>query len=839
MPLNIIYIFFALKTRFKKTNFFLMKTNLKNQLSTWLPQVLLIIALNFIYFYPVLQGKILNQNDIIMGQIKGQEVVDYRAEHGEEPLWRTHLFSGMPELTLFPTSIFTYASKLIEVLGGSGTYIIAVFMLGFFFFARSNKLDPWIAFLGAIAVGFSAFFIISVGAGHNAKVRTAAYIAPILLGILLTYRGKVLVGLVVTSFFVGLSIFSNHIQVTYYTFLCILALITTYGVFAFKNKTFPDFIKKSIFLALAAVVGVGPNIGKLWTNYVNMKETMRGGGSELTLKEQTNPDGLNYDYAMSWSYGIGETLNLVYPYAQGGGSRGDYTGTETYETITSSLKSQGYPAKKAEEIATQNTGSMLYWGDQTMVNGAYYMGASVFFLFVFAFLIVKSKAKYWVTASIIISLILAWGKNIEPISHFIFDYLPFYDKFRVPSMALTVTLVLVPFMAVLGLNEFYKNKESKEFYKKKLIRAIAICGGFGIVWWILGSTTFSFAGMQDDNFKQYINLDTLIDDRKSLFTTSIFKSTFIMAITFGILWFYNTKTLKPIVFISALAALILFDLWSFDKDQLNADDFISERKVAQMATMSSANQLIAKDSDPHFRVWNTTVSLTGDYLTPNFHESLGGLHASKLARYQDIIDYQLSKGNMPTVNMLNTKWVIVQDQQSNQPVAQPNRGALGNAWFVNEVVIAANADKEMTLLDDFDPANQVVVNQEFENYVAGLQLNPEGSTVELTGFDNKKLDYKVNIANGEQFIVFSEIYYAPKYQAWKAYLDGKEVEHIRVNYLLRGMKVPAGAHTITFKFEPETYFMGAKIDLAFSILLLLGAAVVIYLEMKSKKERAA
>ncbi len=814
-----------------------MNTDLKSKLTSWLPQVLLIIALNFIYFYPVLQGKVLNQNDILMGQIKGQETVEYKAAHnGEDPLWRTRLFSGMPDIYVFPKSIYTYVAPVLEVLGGSGTYIIAIFMLGFFFFARANNVDPWIAFLGAIAVGFSAFFIISVGAGHNAKVRTAAYMAPILMGILLTYRGKVLAGMVITAFFVGLSVFSNHIQVTYYTFLCILALITTYGVFAFKNKTLPDFIKKSLFLALAAMVGVGPNIGKLWTNYVNMKETMRGGGSELTIKEQTNPDGLNYDYAMSWSYGIAETLNLIYPYAQGGGSRGNYSGTDTYQTITTSLKSQGYSTKNAEEVATQNTGSMLYWGEQTMVNGAYYMGASVFFLFVFSFLIVKSKAKYWVSASIIISLILAWGKNIEPISQYIFDYLPFYDKFRVPSMALTVTLVLVPFMAVLGLNEFYKNKESKEFYQKKLIRAIAICGGFGIVWWILGSASFSFVGLQDDNFKQYIDLDMLIDDRKSLFSSSIFKSTFIMLVTFAVLFFYNKKVLKPSVFIAALAVIVLFDLWSFDKDQLNADDFITERKVAQMATMTPADQIILKDTDPHFRVWNTTASLTGDYLTPYFHESLGGLHASKLARYQDIIDYQLSKGNMPTVNMLNTKWVILQDQQTKQPLAQPNMAALGNAWFVNEVVIATDANKEMELITDFDPAKQVVVHKDFESYVSGLQLNDTGSTVQLTGFDNKKLYYEVNVANGTQLLVFSEIYYAPKYQAWKAYIDGEEVEHIRVNYLLRGLKVPTGKHTITFKFEPETYYMGSKIDLGFSILLLLGAAIAIFLEMKSKKK---
>ncbi len=812
-----------------------MNTQFKANLTSWLPQVLLLIALNFVYFYPVLQGKILNQNDIITGEIKGKEITDYRAKNGEEPLWRNHMFSGMPEMHRFPKSIYTYIQPVFETMGSSGTYIIAMLMIGFFFFARSSNVDPWLSFLGAVAVGFSAFFIISVGAGHNAKVRTAAYFAPILMGILLTYRGKMLLGLALTSLFVGLSVYSNHIQITYYTFLTILALITTYGVFAFKEKTLPDFFKKSIFLALAAFIGVGPNIGRLWTNMVNMKETMRGGGSELTMNENTNPDGLNYDYAMSWSYGIGETANLIFPYATGGGSRGDYSSTETYQTIYNSLKQQGYSTKNAEEAANQNAGSFLYWGDQTMVNGAYYIGAIVFFIFIFSLLIVKDRNKYWIVASICISLIFGWGKNIEPISQWLFDYLPFYDKFRVPSMALVIIFILVPYMAFLGLNQFIKGEETKDYYKKKLIKAIGISAGFGLVWLIIGASTFSFDGMQDERFGQYININLLLDDRASLFQASIFKSILLMAATFGLFFLYNQKVLKKNIFIVALGAFILFDLWSFDKGQVNESDFITKRGVEKLAEITAADQQILQDPDLYYRVWNTTMPLTGDYKTAYLHKSLGGIHASKLQRYQDLIDYQISKGNQPTLDMLNTKYIIVEDPKSKQQFAQQNPGALGNAWFVNQILPAQDANQEMELITDFTPKTQAVVHNDFADYVNGLNLNGNNSEITLTSYDTKELIYKATVTNGTQLAVFSDIYYTPKNQAWKAYIDDKEVEHIRVNYLLRGLKIPEGTHEIKFVFHPKTYFMGGNIDLTFSIILVLGIGIALFFTFKNTK----
>lgn len=816
-----------------------MSTDLKSKLATWLPQTLLIIALNFVYFYPVLQGKILNQNDILTGKIKGKEITDYREAHNDEPLWRNSMFAGMPDIHHFPKSIFTYVQPTFELLGKSGTYIIALFMLGVFFFARESKIDPWLSFLAAIAVGFSAFFIISVGAGHNAKVRTAAYIAPILMSVLMTYRGKFFLGLGLTSLFVGLSVFSNHIQITYYTFLVILAIIITHGVVAYKKKELPDFIKKSVFLALAACIGVGPSIGRLWSHYANMKETMRGGGSELTTDDQTNTDGLNYDYAMSWSYGIGETANLVFPYATGGGSKGDYSGTETYDQLLRAMKQQGYSTKQAEQAANQNAGSFLYWGDQTMVNGAYYMGAVVFFLFVFGMLTLSGTKRYWLIASLIISLLLGWGKNIEPLSKFFFNYLPFYDKFRVPSMAFTIILVLMPLIGFFGVNKLFNRTENQDFFKKKLVKALAISAGFGIVWLIIGTIGFSFGGVQDERFSQYIPLDTLIADRQDLFRSSIFTSILWMAAAFAVLFFYNKNVLKKGVFVGILGVLILADLWTFDKEQVNESDFISERKVQQMAQMTPADQQILQDPDVYYRVWNTTMPITGDYLTAYFHKSLGGIHASKLARYQDIIDHQISKGNQPTLDMLNTKYIIVENPQTGQKIAQRNPGALGNCWFVNSILPAKDGNQEMELITDFKPATQVVVHQDFSDYVAGLNLNAAGANIELTSYDNKEMVYRANVQNGTQLAVFSDIYYTPKNQAWRAYIDGEEVEHIRVNYLLRGLKVPAGEHEIKFVFHPKSYYMGGTIDLTFSIILLLVLGGSIFMYLKKKDEKTA
>lgn len=820
-----------------------MNLNFKNDLKGWLPQVLIIIALNFIYFYPILEGKILNQSDILMGQIKGKEIVDYRAEHGEEPLWRNHLFSGMPELSVFPNNIFAHIDPIFRVLGDPAAYIIAMMMLGMFVLLRSGKVDPWVALLGAIAVGFTGFFIISVGAGHNAKIRTAAYMAPILMSILITYRGKVLLGMLLTAFFVGLSVFSNHIQISYYTFIVILSVIITYGVYAFKSGQLPDFFKKSLLLLVAAMIGIGPNLGRLWTNYVNMKETMRGGGSELTLKENTNKGGLDYDYAMSWSYGIAETANLVFPYSTGGGSEGDYSSTEMYGLIYDNLKSRGSSDVQAHNTANQFVGQSIYWGDQSMVNGAYYIGATVFFLFIFSLLVAKTKNKPWVIAAILFSLILAWGKNLETISHLLFDYLPFYDKFRVPSMAFTIPLILIPYISFVGLNQFFKREESKSYYLKKLYQAIGISAGFGLLFWLIGTSGFSFEGARDGMVRQQfqqigLDFNILMDDRRTLFTSSVFTSILMMAITFAVLWLFNNGNIKKPVFIAALGVLVVFDLWSFDKEQLNEEDFITQNDYKQMVRMTPADEIILKDQDPHFRVWNTTRSLTGDYATAYFHESLGGIHAYKLQRYQDLIDYQLSKGNAPALNMMNTKWVIVEDPQSGELVAQPNPGALGNAWFVNDVIWAADANEEMTTLSDFEPANEVIIGEEYRDYLDDSNLNKQGSSIRLTQYDNKELIYEANVSGGEQMAVFSEIYYAPENQAWKAYIDGEEVEHIKVNYLLRGLKIPEGQHEIVFRFEPVTYFAGNKIDLVFSIILIIGTIAVIYFEVIAKKNEA-
>ncbi len=364
-----------------------MKELFQKHLKLWILPVIALLVVNYIYFFPVLTGKVITQDDIIMGIAKGKEIVDYRAANNDEPLWTNSMFSGMPAFqisTEYPNNWLTQVQKVIVVLGGktSSIYIIAALMIGFYFLLLSFNVNPWLAVVGSIAFGFSAFFIISFAAGHNSKVRTAAYMAPLIMGVLLVYRNKLLAGFALTALFLGLSIKSGHFQITFYTGIIVLSIMGAYKIEAWRTKTFGTYLKQSAVLGVAAILAIGPNIGNLWSTYAYTQETMRGGSSELVANEESK-GGLDFDYAMMWSYGVGESFNLMVPNLMGGGAKQSYEGTETHDFLKRTFQGQGMSAKKAEETANQYSGSFMYWGNQSLVNGGYYVGAIVFFLFVF------------------------------------------------------------------------------------------------------------------------------------------------------------------------------------------------------------------------------------------------------------------------------------------------------------------------------------------------------------------------------------------------------------------------------------------------------------------------
>lgn len=816
---------------------------LKSYLHYIIPIIGLLLV-NFLYFYPALQGKVLEQDDIMLGYAKGKEIRDYREAKGEEPLWTQAMFSGMPTFQLsiqYANNWLSYAQKTISTIGGrtSGIYIIFNLMLGFYLLMIAMKVNPWLSAVSALAFAFSAFFIISYGAGHNAKVRTAAYIPPVVMGVLLTYRKKYLAGFALTALFVGLSVNSNHFQITYYMGIMLLIIAIVEFIYAFKLKQQPQFWKASGLLVLAAILGIGPNISNLWSTYEYQKETMRGGSSELSHMEESK-GGLTFDYAMNWSYGIGETFNLIIADFTGGGMAQTYEGTELYESfrprIVQSLTSRGTPRNQAEQQADQFLGSMFYWGEQSLVNGGYYVGAVVFFLFVLGFFLVDGRIKWWVAAATLFACMLAWGKHFRPLNEFMYNYVPLYNKFRVPSMTFIIAFFTMPFFGFYAVNKILKGEYDKNQIRKKLLYALYISGGICLFFILLGGSFFDFVGPRDSQLAQQgIDLGTLESDRVSLMRTSALKTLAFCALSFGVLWLLVQQKLKPVHAIAALAVLVVADQWSFVKQHLSADDFVTERAYENAFAMTQADQTILQDPDPFYRVFNTTAGLTSDSYTSYYHHSIGGYHGAKLIRYQDLIENQLSKNNMACFNMLNAKWFIIQDKQTGQKRAQQNPNACGNAWLVDELKMVPDADAEMATLSGFDPKKTVVVDQRYAEQVP-QQITPDDqSRITLKDFGLKHMVYEADVRSPNQFAVFSEIYYEGGNNDWKTYIDGEEADHIRVNYLLRGMSVPEGKHTIEFKFKPRSYYLGEKISLAFSIILLLVLIASTVLAIRRKK----
>jgi len=817
---------------------------MKNKFLLFLLPIVALIIANYIYFQPVLSGKVLKQDDIMMGYAKGKEIRDYRANNGEEALWTNSMFSGMPAFqisTQYPGNILVYIQKALIFIGGSSSsvYIIFLLMFGMYLLLVSMKVDPWLATLGALAFGFSAFFIISFGAGHNAKVRAAAFIAPTLMGVLLTLRGKYLAGFALTALFVGLSVYANHLQITYYEAILIVVVLLVEAFFAFKEKVFPTFLKSAAVLLVAAIVGIGPNIGNLWSTYAYTSETMRGGSSELSSKAESK-GGLDFDYAMGWSYSASENFNLIVPMFTGGGMSEDYSSTDTYEEffpiIKQSFQRDGYSAPQATESAERFISSLFYWGEESLVNGGYYLGASIFFLFILGLLAMEKKMRVWIIAALAVSIFMGLGRHFETFNRLLFDYLPIYNKFRVPSMSLVVAFVIIPFGAIYGLSEWLK-KPMVDQKKILLQTAMGVGGLYALL--LLGSAVLSFDGMRDAQLAQQgFNVDQLISDRKSLQRNSIGRSFVFSAVIFSLLWYLLIGKVNKKMLVPALALILAADLWMFDKQHLNADSFMTPREFDAQYAASAADQQILQDPDIHYRVMNTTAGLTSDSYTSYHHKSVGGYHGAKLIRYQDLIENQLSKNNRKVFDMLNTKYFIVQ-REGGGLQAMPNPSALGNAWFVENAKQVASADEEMAALDQdiFNADKEAIVDQRFAHYVAGIGSNTAGSSINLKEYDPKKMVYTSSNASGTDLLaVFSEIYYEGYKNDWKVYIDGEETEMIRVNYLLRGLKIPAGQHEVIFSFEPYTYLVGEKIDKVFSATMLLALLSSLFFVFRKKSE---
>lgn len=774
--------------------------------------ILVFVIASLLYFSPVLKGQKLNQSDITQFRGMSKEIVDYRAEKGEEPYWTGAAFSGMPAYQVsayYPNDYIKKVDQILRFLPRPADYLFLYFV-GFFLLLIALKTDWKLAVLGALSFGFSTYLIIIFGAGHNAKAHAIAYMPMVLAGVLWVFQKRYLLGFIVTALAMGLEINTNHPQMTYYLLFTILIFGIVWLIDAIQKKQLQDFFKSVAIVTVAVVLAVGINATRLLSMKEYADHSTRGKtaltiNADGTLKKVT--DGLSKEYITEYSYGIAETFNLLIPRFMGGGTVEDLDeNSNFYEAIQTK-----YGVQAANEYSKQ---VLTYWGDQTIVEAPAYIGAVVFFLFFLGVFLVKGKLRNWLLAATVFSIVLSWGKNLDLITNFFIDYVPLYNKFRAVSSIQVIAELCVPLLGILALKEFFSSEVSSEEKQKALKKALYVLGGITLFFMLFGSSLFAFDGFRDGTLSQFkIDglVDALIADRKALMFQDSLRSFVLISISFGLLWLFLKNKLNQTKTIVVVAALILFDLVSVDLNYVNAQDFKRARSIEKPFTLNDADRQILEDTG-HYRVGNFAGNVMQDGRTSYFHQSIGGYHAAKMGRYQELFDYQIAKNNMGALNMLNTKYFIVGANQ-----VQVNPDANGNAWFVHEVIKVNSADEEMKALDNLKTKQAAVIDVSYlKSTISFPKEIDTTASIQLTKYDVTTLEYSSN-STIAQFAVFSEIYYK---EGWNAFIDGKSNPHYRVNYVLRGMLIPAGEHTVVFKFEPTVIKSGTTIT-SISYLLLL------------------
>ena len=779
--------------------------------------VLLFIALSLAYMSPLFDGKVLRQDDITRHKGMSKEINDFREKTGKEALWTNSMFSGMPAYQIsvkYKGNLVGYIDQIFKLGLPHPANLVFLYMLGFFILLITLRVNPWLSIAGAIAYGFSSYFFIILEAGHNSKAHAIAYMAPVVAGILLTYRGKYFLGGILTMLFMALEIRAGHPQITYYLILLMLVFAIVDLVDAIRQKKYLPFVKSSVIVVVASVLAVLTHATNLWSTYEYGNYTIRG-KSELTTEQENRTSGLDKDYATQWSYGIAETGTLLIPNFHGGSSQGKLsTNSHTYEALIENQISE----KQAEDIIKAMP---TYWGTQPFTSGPVYVGAIVIFLFVFGLFYIKGPMKWWLLAGTILSILLSWGKNFQPLTSFFLDYFPGYNKFRAVSMTLVIAELTIPILAFLALNEIFK----KELNKKSLLKALKLSlytvGGFTLIFALFPGLFFDFNSPNDIQYRQSYPdwlMDAIVADRLSLLRMDAVRSLLFIVIVAGTIWAFISDKVKVNVLYLVIIGVVIVDMWSVNKRYLDNDDFVKESKIEKPYQKTNADELILKDADPNFRVLNLTVDPFADASTSYFHKSIGGYHGAKLRRYQELYDHYIkSSFNMGVLNMLNTKYII-QPGQDKKATVIPNPAAYGNAWFVNDYILVDNADEELEKIGTFKSETEAIIDKRFlsslEGYKAGLDST---AAIKLIEYAPNQLKYQSNTSK-DQMAVFSEIYYE---KGWNAYVDGKLTPHFRANYVLRAMIIPAGKHLVEFKFEPKVYAVGEKVSFASSLLLIL------------------
>jgi len=795
-----------------------------------LPHLLVLVVfvlLSLTYFSPVLKGKQIYQSDIKQYIGMSKQQTDFRTNTGEETYWTNSAFGGMPTYQLGAKYPHNYIKKLdlaLRFLPRPADYLFLYF-LGFYILLLVLKVDFRLATLGALAFGFSTYLIIILGVGHNSKAHAIAYMPLVLSGIILTFKRRYIAGFLITAIAMALEICANHFQMTYYLMLLVLVLGVAYLIDAYQKQLLSHYFKSVGLLLMAVILAVGLNATNILATQEYVKESTRG-KSELTINADGSPkessSGLNKEYITEYSYGFLETFNLYISRIVGGGNNEDVgKNSESYQFFLR----QGVSPIQAKEYVKQTP---TYWGSQPIVEAPAYVGAVVIFLFVFSLFLVKGRLKWWLVGGTIMSLLLSYGKNLGFLTDFFIDYVPLYNKFRAVTSIQVILELCIPILAIFGLSRLFNNFQNDDEKLRALKYTIGITAGLAILF-LLFKSAFDFAGVNDPYFKQNYGqqfMDALRDDRKSMFTQDIYRTLVLVVLSAGVIFLFLKKKLSETLVIVVFGALILFDLISVDRRYVNNDDFVSALQVKKPYRANAADIEILKDST-HFRVFDI---VDGSTRASYFHNALGGYHAAKLNRYDELFDFHIAKNNMNVINMLNTKYIIAEEE--GQIFSFTNTDANGNAWFVSDVERVENANEELKKLDSLSTKKSAVLSynlrdQSYVNEVAKLKARyivDSIASITLDEFKPNFLKYRSKNLN-DGFAVFSEVYYK---QGWQAYIDGEVVPHMRVNYVLRGLPIPSGNHVIEFKFEPKVIKTGSAIALAsslFMILLIIGGLV--------------
>ena len=858
--------------------------------------IVIFLLVTVIFCKPAMEsGVVLKQGDVSSWQGMSHQATEYKEQYGHFPLWVTNMFGGMPAYQIAMEgawSPLTIVDKIIQFGLPQPFNFFFLACICFYFLCICLGVRPFAAIIGSLAFAYCSSSPIIVTAGHNTKMLALAYAPAVMGAAVLIFDKKYFLGFGLMALLTALQIAQGHQQISYYLFIVLGAMTISYFIQFIKSKELPHFFKSIGLLLIAGILGVASNALVLMTTYDYSKDSKRGG--QLVMdKQSVSKDvvsngktvGLTKDYAFMWSYGKAETWSLMFPGVMGYGTHQAERDGEVY--VFPELKdnshllkyvSEELPQLPAEQIANQMSGA-LYWGNQPFTNGPVYLGAIVCFLFLFGMFYLDGKHKWWILATSVFAIMLAWGENFADFNYFMFDYFPLYNKFRVPTMTLVIPQLLFPLIAALVMNKMMQEDDNETAWKKFKLSGMITLGAFALITLFYLNSDFSKEnkertaafntilkengpGMNEkinqlnDKFKPAIDnqiyegitanisqdqsidarkkawafVSALREDRASLLLSDILRSLIFVLLSAALIALFFRKKINALVMMVGVTFLSAFDLLSLGMHYLNDKSFESkEAYEAQEFPITDADRAIMNDKDPNFRVMNT--SSLEESKTSYYHKSIGGYHPAKIGIYDDLMAYQLSNNpNMSVINMLNTKYFIM-DQNGNK-IASQNPGAMGNVWFVKAAKFVQGPVNEMKALNNFNPKDTAVIDETFKSKLSNFEPADSLASIKMTSFDNDAITYQSN-TDKNQLAVFSEIYY----KDWKAYIDGKPADFVKANYVLRAMTIPAGKHTIEFKFEPKVYYTGKNISSIASwltFLLLAGSIASGFLKRKNE-----